>query len=79
MKDRAESEEIATRMTDNPLSILFRFPNLMGLVPPQAAAVEIIKAQRRNIKDISIPACWSYINAFLRYAAYRMRNVEPTS
>ncbi|XP_076671590.1 17-beta-hydroxysteroid dehydrogenase 13-like isoform X2 [Andrena cerasifolii] len=43
-----------------------RFPNLMGLVPPQAAVVQIIKAQRRNIKDMSIPVCWSYINAFLR-------------
>lgn len=43
-----------------------RFPSIMALVSPKEAVVEIVKAQRRNIKELSIPACWLYINYFLR-------------
>ncbi|XP_076244046.1 short-chain dehydrogenase/reductase family 16C member 6-like isoform X2 [Calliopsis andreniformis] len=43
-----------------------RFPSIMGLVSPKEAAIEIIKAQRRNIREHSVPPCWLYVNGFLR-------------
>lgn len=43
-----------------------RFPNLMAMVTPKDAAVEIIKAQRRNIRELSIPGCWIQVNNILR-------------
>ncbi|KOC62508.1 Short-chain dehydrogenase/reductase family 16C member 6 [Habropoda laboriosa] len=45
-----------------------RFPSIMALVSPKEAVVEIVKAQRRNIRELSIPACWLYINILLRCA-----------
>ncbi|CAK9828709.1 Short-chain dehydrogenase/reductase family 16C member 6 [Anthophora retusa] len=43
-----------------------RFPSIMALVSPKEAVAEIVKAQRRNIRELSIPACWLYVNTFLR-------------
>lgn len=43
-----------------------RFPSFMALVSPKETVVEIVKAQRRNIRELSIPAYWTYINTFLR-------------
>ncbi|XP_076292024.1 short-chain dehydrogenase/reductase family 16C member 6-like isoform X3 [Lasioglossum baleicum] len=43
-----------------------RFPSIMALVSPKEAVVEIVKAQRRNIRELSIPAIWIYVNSFLR-------------
>ncbi|KZC06950.1 Epidermal retinol dehydrogenase 2 [Dufourea novaeangliae] len=43
-----------------------RFPGVMSMVSPKEAVAEIVSAQRRNIKETSIPACWAYVNTFLR-------------
>lgn len=40
----------------------------MGLFPPKEAAAEIVKAQRRNIGEFSIPSHWLGVNYFLRFA-----------
>ncbi|XP_053998642.1 short-chain dehydrogenase/reductase family 16C member 6-like isoform X1 [Hylaeus anthracinus] len=45
-----------------------RFPKLMAMVSPKEAVAEIVKAQRRNIREISIPAVWIYVNSFVRCA-----------
>ncbi|XP_029048367.2 short-chain dehydrogenase/reductase family 16C member 6-like isoform X1 [Osmia bicornis bicornis] len=43
-----------------------RFPSLMAIVSPEQAVTEIVKAQRRNYTELSIPFCWLYVNAFFR-------------
>ncbi|KAJ8684465.1 hypothetical protein QAD02_020257 [Eretmocerus hayati] len=43
-----------------------KFPSLMSVVPPKEAAAQIIKAQRRNIPELSIPNHWLGVNYFLR-------------
>ncbi|CAL7941050.1 unnamed protein product [Xylocopa violacea] len=43
----------------------FRFP-CMSLVSPKEAAAVIVKAQRRNIRQISVPSFWLYVLSFLK-------------
>ncbi|XP_076168921.1 short-chain dehydrogenase/reductase family 16C member 6-like isoform X1 [Ptiloglossa arizonensis] len=43
-----------------------RFPSFMAVVSPKEAVVEIVKAQRQNIRELSIPTHWLYVNGFLR-------------
>ncbi|XP_066581195.1 short-chain dehydrogenase/reductase family 16C member 6-like isoform X2 [Prorops nasuta] len=43
-----------------------RFPSIMALVPPQEAAAEIIRAQRRDYTEVSIPSIWLSVNTSLR-------------
>lgn len=44
----------------------FRFPNLLALVPPKDAAAEIIKSQRRNVQEASIPSIFLHVNNIFR-------------
>nr|XP_033334959.1 short-chain dehydrogenase/reductase family 16C member 6-like isoform X1 [Megalopta genalis] len=44
----------------------FRFTSFMPLVSAKQAVEKIVAAQRRNIREISIPAYWLYVNCFLR-------------
>ncbi|OXU28764.1 hypothetical protein TSAR_003283 [Trichomalopsis sarcophagae] len=43
-----------------------KFPSLMAVVPPQEAAAVIVRAQRRNVPELSIPSHWLGVNYFLR-------------
>ncbi|XP_012260064.2 short-chain dehydrogenase/reductase family 16C member 6-like isoform X2 [Athalia rosae] len=43
-----------------------RFPTLFSLVPPKTAAAEIVKAQRRNVQEASIPSVFFHINNIFR-------------
>ncbi|XP_001600199.2 short-chain dehydrogenase/reductase family 16C member 6 isoform X2 [Nasonia vitripennis] len=43
-----------------------KFPSLMAVVPPQEAAAVIVRAQRRNVPELSIPSHWLGVNHFLR-------------
>lgn len=45
-----------------------RFTSLMAIISPKDAAAEIVKAQRRNYAELSIPSFWVYLNAFYRCA-----------
>ncbi|XP_003707776.1 short-chain dehydrogenase/reductase family 16C member 6 isoform X2 [Megachile rotundata] len=45
-----------------------RFTSFMAIISPKDAAAEIVKAQRRNYVELSIPSFWAYINAFYRCA-----------
>ncbi|XP_015602719.1 short-chain dehydrogenase/reductase family 16C member 6 [Cephus cinctus] len=42
-----------------------RFPSLMSLVSPQEAVSQIVSAQRRDLKEISIPVIWIYVASVL--------------
>ncbi|XP_014208148.1 epidermal retinol dehydrogenase 2 [Copidosoma floridanum] len=43
-----------------------KFPGLMSLVSTQEAVSLIVKAQRRNVDELSIPSHWLSVNYFLR-------------
>lgn len=43
-----------------------RFSSLMAMVPPQEAANEIIRAQRRNVIERTIPCQWMSLNGYVR-------------
>lgn len=58
---------IAMKNNRSTASFPFRFPSFMAVVSPKEAVVEIVKAQRQNIRELSIPTHWLYVNGFLRY------------
>ncbi|CAB0038319.1 unnamed protein product [Trichogramma brassicae] len=43
-----------------------KFPSLMSVVSPKEAAAQIVRAQRRNTPELSIPSHWLSVNYFLR-------------
>ncbi|XP_015518483.2 epidermal retinol dehydrogenase 2 isoform X1 [Neodiprion pinetum] len=43
-----------------------RFPSIMSLLPPKVAATEIVRAQRRNIPEASIPGIFFHVNNVAR-------------
>ncbi|XP_043513968.1 17-beta-hydroxysteroid dehydrogenase 13 isoform X2 [Frieseomelitta varia] len=55
---------------------LYRFQS-MQLISIKEAVDAIIKAQRRNIREVSIPSYWFYINSFMRCMPHSCR--EHTS
>ncbi|XP_060815494.1 17-beta-hydroxysteroid dehydrogenase 13 isoform X1 [Bombus pascuorum] len=54
---------VNTGLCKNPY---YRFKNLMSLVSTKRAVDIIVKAQRQNTKEISIPTYWYYANIILR-------------
>lgn len=44
----------------------YRFKNLMSLVTTKQAVDAIVQAQQQNMKEISIPSSWYYINVIMR-------------
>ncbi|XP_033357158.1 short-chain dehydrogenase/reductase family 16C member 6 isoform X1 [Bombus vosnesenskii] len=54
---------VNTGLCKNPC---YRFKNLLSLVSTKQAVDVIVKAQRQNTKEISIPAYWRYVNIILR-------------
>ncbi|XP_012274202.1 short-chain dehydrogenase/reductase family 16C member 6 [Orussus abietinus] len=44
----------------------YRFPQIFGVVTPQYAAQEVIKAVRRNYTEYSIPKCLLFLNSINR-------------
>lgn len=47
-----------------------RFPKLLGFITPKMAALSIIDAHRRNIKELSLPKSLFYVNNIFRYDIY---------
>lgn len=54
---------VDTGMIKNPK---IRFPSFMGPVPPKEAAAKIVNAQRRDIRETTVPAYWLYVNNVVR-------------
>lgn len=43
-----------------------RFPSLFGLLDPKDVAENIVKAQRANELEITVPSFWSHVNRWCR-------------
>ncbi|XP_043593284.1 short-chain dehydrogenase/reductase family 16C member 6 isoform X2 [Bombus pyrosoma] len=54
---------VNTGLCKNPC---YRFKNVMSLVSTKQAVDIIVKAQRQNTKEISIPTYWHHINTIIR-------------
>lgn len=48
-----------------------RFPTIFAPVATNLAATKIISAVRRNMKELSIPKYFMYLNTSLRYVGFR--------
>lgn len=48
---------------------VMRFAGTMDLVPPEVVARKTIEAQRRDLRELSIPEFYWYLNTYLRLFA----------